>query len=112
MTKRDYLSEFEQLVLLATIRLGENANGATIRMDLEQTADRPVAVATIYVALTRMEKRGFVRSWLSDPTPVRGGKAKKFYAVLPPGIEALRESRAVLQRMWEGTASVLGPEAP
>ncbi len=112
MTKRDYLSEFEQLVLLSTIRLGEDASGASIRVDLEQTAGRPVAVATIYVALTRLEKRGFVRSWMSDPTPVRGGKAKKFYAMLPPGVEALRESRAVLERMWEGTASVLGTSEP
>lgn len=111
MTERTYLREFEQLVLLSVLRLGDKANGATIRQDLEQAAHRPVAVATIYVALSRMEQRGFVRSWLSDPTPVRGGKSKKFYSLEPAGTEALREARATLERMWQGVGTVLDPRS-
>ena len=107
MTERTYLREFEQLVLLSVMRLGDDAHGGEIRRDLEQTANRSVSVATIYVALSRMEQRGFVRSWMSDPTPVRGGKAKKHYAVKPEGSEALREAKATLERMWLGTGTAL-----
>jgi len=100
--KRTYLSEFEQLVLLSVLRLGDDADGAAIRSDLETAAMRSVAVATIYVALSRLEQRGYVRSWMSDPTPVRGGKARKMYAVETAGREALVEARKTLERMWRG----------
>jgi len=99
---RSYLSDFEQLVLLSVLRLGDAADGAAIRSDLETTAKRSVAVATIYVALSRLEQRGYVRSWMSDPTPVRGGKARKLYGVESAGREALNEARATLERMWRG----------
>jgi len=112
MNKRTHLSEFEQLALLCVLRLGNDANGATIRHDLEETAGRSVAVATIYVALARLEKRGLVRSWMSDPTPVRGGKARKCYAVEPSGIAALRRSKKTLELMWEGVGSALDPARP
>jgi len=107
MTDRSYLSEFEQLVLLAVLRLGEDAHGGAIRTDLEDTADRAVSVATIYVALSRLEQRGMVRSWMSDPTPVRGGKAKKHYALEAGGVAALRDAKATLERMWSGVGTVL-----
>ena len=107
MTERTYLKEFEQLVLLSVLRLGDEAYGNEIRRDLEQTAGRAVSVATIYVALSRMEQRGFVRSWMSDPQPVRGGKAKKYYAVESDGMHALRESKATLERMWQGVGAAL-----
>lgn len=112
MTIRSYLKEFEQLVLLSVLRLGEDAYGGRIRKDLAETANRPVSVATIYVALSRLEQRGLVRSWMSDPTPVRGGKAKKFYAVEPEGAQALRESKATLERMWEGAGAALDTGTP
>ena len=111
MTDRSYLREFEQLVLLSVLRLGEGANGANIRRDLEQAASRSVAVATIYVALSRMEQRGFVRSWMSDPSPVRGGKAKKCYALEPEGCDALRDAKATLERMWQGVGTTLDPSS-
>jgi len=111
MTQRSYLKEFEQLVLLAVLRLGEDAYGGRIREDLEETASRGVSVATIYVALSRLEQRGFVRSWMSDPTPVRGGKSKKYYALEAEGREALRDAKATLERMWEGVGTALDPSA-
>ena len=109
MTARSYLKEFEQLVLLSVLRLGQEAHGSAIRADLEETAHRSVAVATIYVALSRLEQRGFVRSWMADPTPVRGGKAKKYYEVEKEGRRALREGKATLERMWSGVSSALEP---
>ena len=107
MSDRSYLKEFEQLVLLSVLRLGDEAYGGRIREDLERTAKRTVSVATIYVALSRLESRGLVRSWMSDPTPVRGGKAKKHYAVEAEGRRALREAKEVLERMWAGVGSAL-----
>jgi len=107
MTDRSYLSDFEQLVLLSVLRLGDDAHGGTIRGDLDDTADRSVVAATIYVALSRLEQRGMVRSWMADPTPVRGGKAKRYYALEPQGIEALRDAKATLERMWAGVGSAL-----
>ena len=107
MTKRTYLKEFEQLVLLSVLHLGEDAHGGNIREHLEETAGRSVSVATIYVALSRMEQRGWVRSWMSDPTPVRGGKAKKHYTLEPAGQEVLREARRTLERMWADVGTAL-----
>lgn len=112
MTKRPYLTEFEQLVLLSVLRLGGDAHGATIRRDLEETAHRPVSIPTIYVALSRLEQRGFVRSWMSDPTPVRGGKSKKHYELESEGVAALKSAKATLERMWEGVGGVLDGGAP
>ena len=106
------LTEFEHLTLLAVLRLGEDAHGSTIRRELEESAHRPVAVATIYVALGRLEERGFVRSWRSDPRPIRGGKARKYYALEPAGVDALRETRDTLHRMWDGVTTLLDPAPP
>ena len=112
MTTRSYLREFEQLVLLSVLRLGEDAYGGRIRADLEETAHRSVSIATIYVALSRLERRKLVRSWMSDPTPVRGGKSKKYYEVEAEGKRALREARATLERMWKGTGTALDASSP
>ena len=112
MTERSYLREFEQLVLLSVLRLGEHAYGGKIREDLEETARRSVSIATIYVALSRLEQRGFVRSWMSDPTPVRGGKSKKYYALEAEGRQALQEAKATLERMWQGVGTALDPSWP
>ena len=109
MTGPTHLREFEQLVLLSVLRLGEDAYGGTIRQDLERTAGRAVSGATIYVALSRLERRGLVRSWMADPTPVRGGKSKRFYALEAAGIEALRHAKATLERMWQGVGTALDP---
>ena len=111
MTERSYLREFEQLVLLSVLRLGGEAYGVKIRQDLEETARRPVSIATIYVALSRLERRGLVRSWMSDPTPVRGGKSKKYYELKPEGLEALQEAKATLDRMWQGVGVTLDPSS-
>ena len=109
---RSYLSDFEQLVLLCVLRLGQHAAGAEIRRELEEQADRSVAVATIYVALARLEKKGFVRSWMSDPTPVRGGKGRRHYALEPAGVAALGQAKATWERMWQGVEQALEPDGP
>ena len=111
MATRAYLSELEQMVLLAVLRAGDDACGRLIRNDLRETANRHRSLASIYVVLTRLEGQGFVRSWMSDPTPVRGGRSKRFFAVEPKGVAALRDARLLLERMWAGVDESLHPES-
>ena len=100
MTTRSYLSEFEQLVMLAVLQLGDHAYGAKIRRVLDRTASRNVSIATIYVALGRLQDRGLVRSWMSAPVAVRGGRSKRLYAIKAAGSEALERARDTFERMW------------
>jgi DNA-binding PadR family transcriptional regulator len=99
---QETLGEFEQLALLAVVRLSNLGYGAAIQQELERTANRSVSIATIYVTLVRLEKRGLAASWLSDPTPVPGGKSRRFFRVTPEGAAALNAARAVMNRMWTG----------
>lgn len=101
----EHLGELEQLVMLAVLRLDEGAYGAAIQRELAQRARRQVSLGTIYVTLTRLEAKGLVRSWLGEPTPARGGKAKRFFAVERAGLAALRAARDSLARMWDGLAA-------
>lgn len=100
--EKEALGEFEQLALLAVVRLGNVAYGAAIQQELERTANRSVSIATVYVTLVRLEKRGLAVSWLSDPTPVPGGKARRFFRVSSEGAAALTAARQVMNRMWAG----------
>ena len=99
--KGSHLGDLEELVLLAVMRLGEEAHGGTIRGALKRLARRSTSISTIYVTLTRLEEKGYARSWKGEPTAERGGKAKRHYAVTPAGIEVLRHVREVRERMWE-----------
>jgi DNA-binding PadR family transcriptional regulator len=93
----DHLGRFEHLLLLAVMRLGEDdAYGMTIRRELARHTGREVAVGAIYTALARLEARGFVQSKLGEPTPERGGKAKRFYRVLPAGKKAVAKAQSIL----------------
>jgi DNA-binding PadR family transcriptional regulator len=98
----DYLGEFEQLILLALARLGDEAYGVTIRDALRERAGRDVSFGAIYSTLRRLEDKGLVSSSLGDPEPVRGGRAKKHVAILPRGRSALREAQRAFRRMSEG----------
>ena len=104
MGRGDHLGEFEQLVLLAVLSLGEDAYGMTIREELRRRARREVAVPTVYSALSRLQEKGLVSTEMGEPTSERGGRAKKFFRVEPAGVAALRASRAALERMWEAAS--------
>jgi DNA-binding PadR family transcriptional regulator len=90
--------------MLATVRLGEDAYGATIQGELEQTG-RSVSIATIYVTMDRLEVDGLVRSWLGEPSAARGGKARRHYAVTRTGARALVAVRDELRQAWRGLES-------
>ena len=102
MSRNDFLGEFEHIVLLAVARLGDVAYGMAIRQEIEGRAGRPVAIGSVYAALDRMERKGYLGSDVGDPTPIRGGRAKRFYVLEAPGAEALRRSREVLDGLWDG----------
>jgi DNA-binding PadR family transcriptional regulator len=98
--KGERLGEFEELVLLSVRQLGEEAHGSMIQEVLAERADREVTLGAIYAALDRAQRKGLADSWLGEPTAVRGGRAKRHYAVTPEGLEALEESRRIRDRLW------------
>ena len=102
MSRNEFLGEFEQIVLLTVARLGTDAYGMAIRQEIEAHVGRAIAIGSVYAALDRMERKGLLTSDVGDPTPVRGGRAKRFYALQAPGAEALQRSRAVLSGLWDG----------
>ena len=102
MAKGDFLGEFEQLVLLAVLRLGTEGYGVSIRDEIEERSGRKVSLGPVYSTLNRLEDKGYLRSRIGKPEPVRGGRATRHFEVLPEGVEALQQSRAMLERMWEG----------
>lgn len=102
MKSPDFLGEFEQVVLLAVLRADGESYAVPIRREIEKRTRRSVARGALYVTLERLEEKGYVESWLADPTPERGGRPKRYYKVLPSGVTALQHSWSALQRMWEG----------
>jgi len=96
------LGEFEQMVLLAIVHLRGEAYGMPIVDEIERRTGRSVARAAVYVTLRRLEEKGFVSSWMSDPTPERGGKARRYVRLEAEGAKALREARHAAERMWQG----------
>lgn len=96
------LGEFEQLVLLAIVHLRGEAYGIPIVEEIERRTGRDAARAAVYVTLRRLEEKGYVSSRMGDPTPERGGKARRYVKILAAGRRALRESRQLADRMWRG----------
>jgi len=101
MTERGYLGEFELMLLLAVIQLGDDAYGVPISREMEKHRGRDVSVGSVYAALERLEARGLVESTLGDPTPERGGKAKRFFRVTREGLRQVQETRRVLTGLWK-----------
>lgn len=98
----DILGEFEQLVLLAVVRVGDEAYGVPIHEELASRARRTVSVAAVYKTLERLEAKGYVSSRIGEPTAERGGRRRKYFTIEAPGRAALRESLAALRRMTAG----------
>ena len=109
MTDTPYLGELEHLVLLAILQCGDDAYTVPIRRMLAEKSGREIARGALYTSLDRLEAKGFVRSWLGDPTAVRGGRARRYFAVSPVGLEAIRAARAAMTTMAAGLETVLEP---
>lgn len=101
------LGDFEQLVLLALVRLRDNAYGVTIRGEIEQRTGREVSIAAVYTTLDRLEKKGLVSSWTGEPTAQRGGRSKRYFKLEAAGAEALAASYRTYKGMVAGLERVL-----
>jgi DNA-binding PadR family transcriptional regulator len=104
MSKGDTLGEFEHLTLLAVVRLGEDAYGMRVRREIAERTQRDVTIGAVYATLDRLAAKGLVKSALHDPTPERGGRAKRCFEVTGLGIAALNRARQELGSMLEGIA--------
>ena len=103
MGSSGYLGEFEQVVLLAVARLGDDAYGMRIRREIEERAGRSTSIGAVYATLDRLESKGYVRA--RDDTS--GGRARRFFAVAASGLEALESARDLQARMWAGLKTPL-----
>jgi PadR family transcriptional regulator PadR len=108
MTERGYLGEFELMILLAVIQLGEEAYGVPIARELEVHRGRDVSIGSVYAALERLEAKGLVSSSLGDPTPERGGKAKRYFRITSAGLRQVHETRRVLSKLWHALPELKG----
>jgi PadR family transcriptional regulator, regulatory protein PadR len=103
-----YLGEFEHIVLLAILRLGDDAYAIPIRQEIHERTGRAVARGALYTALERLESKEFLRSRMSEPLPERGGRSRRYFTVTPAGLAAMRSSRRSLLRLWQGLEGRLG----
>jgi DNA-binding PadR family transcriptional regulator len=102
MSNRDFLGEFEHIVVLALLRLADQAYGVTVRQEIEVRTGREVSIGAIYATLDRLETKGYVKSHLGDPTPERGGRSKRFFHVTAKGVAAVNRTHRALRSMTEG----------
>lgn len=102
MSRNANLGEFEQIVLLAIMRLGDDAYGVTIREEIQKRTGRSTTPGALYTTLDRLEHKGLVVSRLGEPTPERGGRAKRYYSVSAEGVEAVERAQRSYQSLLEG----------
>jgi DNA-binding PadR family transcriptional regulator len=108
MREHNYLGEFELMLLLTLIRLGDEAYGVPLSRELALRRGRDVSVGSVYAALDRLELKGLVASSLGESTPERGGRAKRYFRVTEQGLRSVHETRKVLNKLWKSLPSVRG----
>jgi PadR family transcriptional regulator PadR len=111
MSRYDYLGNFELMVLLAVLRVGDDAYGVPVSRELEAQSRQEVAVASVYAALQRLEEKGLVTSYVGEPTPERGGRAKRYFKVTAQGLREIRTTQRTLTRLWRGVPQLEGGSA-
>jgi PadR family transcriptional regulator, regulatory protein PadR len=102
MSEIPSLGEFEQVVLLAILRLDDNAYGISIKSEIAICTGRKPAPGALYTTLDRLEEKGLVKSRTGDPTPSRGGRSKRYFTVTPKGIQAVAAAQRSFQRLLRG----------
>jgi DNA-binding PadR family transcriptional regulator len=96
------ISNFELMVILALIRLGDDAYGVPISLEIEEHSGHNVAIGSVYAALERLEGRGLVVARVGEPTPERGGRAKRYFRVTTKGLKEVRDTQRTLVKLWKG----------
>lgn len=104
MSKDKFLGEFEQFVLLAILKLAEDAYGSKVRQLLSESIGRDVTIGALYTTLDRLEGKGLLQSRIGEATSERGGRAKKYFKVTAQGQSALKRSKQALHSLWKGLA--------
>jgi PadR family transcriptional regulator, regulatory protein PadR len=97
---KTYLGELEELVLLTIATLGEEAYGVSIQQDLENRCNRSISIGALHSTITRLEEKGFLKSWLGGATAERGGRSKRFYEITQTGKKAVAEVKSVRDELW------------
>jgi PadR family transcriptional regulator PadR len=100
MDSGTYLRDFELMILLVVLRLGDDAYGVPISREIKVHGRREVSLANVYATLERLQKKGYVSSKLADPTPERGGRAKRYFSVTALGLKKARDTQRILVRLW------------
>jgi len=108
---RQFLTDFELMIMLAILRVGEGAYGVPIAREIEETGGRTVLLGAIYTVLDRLEQNGLVTSTMGDPTPERGGRAKRFFKVTGKGLRAVKGAQRALTALWSGIPQLKGRSA-
>jgi PadR family transcriptional regulator len=108
---RELLGNFELMVLLALIRLGDAAYGVPISQAIEEGTGREVLVGSVYAALERLERKGYALSEVGEPTPERGGRAKRYFRITAKGLRQVRETKRALTNLWQGVRELKGEPA-
>jgi len=99
---RESLGHFELLVLLAILRLGDDAYGVPIAQAIEQSSGKRVILASVYNTLERLEEKGLIHSTIGQPTRERGGRAKRYFAITTAGRRAVSAAKKALTLLWRG----------
>jgi PadR family transcriptional regulator, regulatory protein PadR len=107
--KGDFLGEFEQLVLLALLRLGDDGYGMAVRREIEARADRDVSIGAVYATLDRLEEKGLVKGKLGEASDARGGRARKCFTITGAGARALEKSQHAVRQMLDGLPARWNP---
>ena len=102
------LTDFELMILLAALRVSDDAYGVQIAREIERTGGRRVLLGAVSTALDRLERNGLVASVVGDPTPARGGRAKRFFRVTPRGLRAVKETQQALIALWTNVPRLEG----
>ena len=108
MTGREYLGNFELIVMLALLRVGEDAYGVPIAREIEERTGREVVLGSVYAALERLEGKQLVASELGEPTAERGGRAKRYFRVTSKGLREVRATQRTLKKLWQGLPQLEG----
>jgi PadR family transcriptional regulator, regulatory protein PadR len=111
MARREFLGGFELLVLLALIRLGDDAYGVPISEAIEKSSGREVALGSVYITLERLQDKGLVSSELGEPTAVRGGRAKTYFRITAKGLREIRQAQRTLIKLWRDVPQLNGGTA-
>ena len=105
---REAPGNFELMVMLAVIRLGNAAYGVPISRAIEESTNREVLVGSVYATLERLEEKGLVASEVGEPTPERGGRAKRYFRITENGLRQVRDTRGALVKLWKGIPALQG----